>query len=70
MTNKIIEYLEEKSCSKDQLIKIWNIIYEDWEECPDDKEEALGILIDGISDASLKKIQKIYKILFEEEEEL
>ena len=69
MVEKIISFLEEEDIGIPLLKRIWNILYEDWEDFPDKSEETIELIIDNLSDAGTKKIKKIYNLLFKDEDE-
>jgi hypothetical protein len=69
MRDKVLKYFENESCPKEKLLKIWELLYKGWEEIPDSKEEAYGFILDEISNCNIVKIKKIYKILFNEEDD-
>jgi hypothetical protein len=69
MVDKITNFLEEKDCGITLLKKIWDILYEDYEEFPGKSQSTIDLIIDALSDTKAKKIQKIYSIIFKEEDD-
>lgn len=69
MTDEIINFLETKDVKASTLKKIWNVLYEDFEEFPGKSEATVELVVDALSDAETKKTKKIHKILFKEEED-
>lgn len=69
MLDKILNCIELHKCSFSSLKKVWKVLYEDYEDCPANREETANLLIDSLNDIETNKIKKIYKILFKDEEE-
>lgn len=66
LTDKIVEHLPK--CSTAKIKYIWNVLYEDWEECPEDKQEAIELIEEELSCLEeIIKIKKIHKKIFNED---
>lgn len=69
MEEKIFEFIENKNYPDSLLKKVWEILFDKWEEFPEDCEEAKSIVLDELSTADKQTLKKIYNKIFKDEEE-
>lgn len=67
METKIQNFIESGSCSKAKLKYVWSLIFDDWEDFPEDADEAGGLLVEELPSLDDEALRKVYKKLFGEE---
>lgn len=66
LKEEIVEQLQH--CPQSQVRFVWEVLYEDWEDFPDNRQETLELIEEELSCVNETiKIKKIYKKLFGED---
>lgn len=66
LKEEITEQLQH--CPQSQIRFVWHVLYEDWEDFPDNRQETLELIEEELSCVNETiKIKRIYKKLFGED---
>lgn len=66
LKDEIVERLP--SCTTKEIMFVWKVLYEDWEDIPETKQEAMELIEEELSCIDeFIKIKKIHKKLFIED---